>query len=250
MPTANPRAPPRTGRPVFDRVVPPKTVRSAGSRRSEAQGGAQADENEPGSVPDHARHGGLRCLRCQAVARRRFLRNHVIESQPPMDVRPTEAEAVVRRSVREFAEQEIAPHVMEWDEAQRFPLELLPKLAGLGLLGIQVPQDYGGAGMSAVEYCICIEELARVDPSIALSVAAHNGLCAAHVLMFGSESQRRGPLTRLATGDTLGAWALTEPSAGSDAGAIRTTATRDGDEWVLAGTKTFTTHGSVGGSSS
>ena len=217
------------------------------SRRSEAQGGAQADENEPGSVPDHARHGGLRCLRCQAVARRRFLRNHVIESQPPMDVRPTEAEAVVRRSVREFAEQEIAPHVMEWDEAQRFPLELLPKLAGLGLLGIQVPQDYGGAGMSAVEYCICIEELARVDPSIALSVAAHNGLCAAHVLMFGSESQRRGPLTRLATGDTLGAWALTEPSAGSDAGAIRTTATRDGDEWVLAGTKTFTTHGSVGG---
>ena len=136
---------------------------------------------------------------------------------------------------------------MEWDEAQRFPSELLPKLAGLGLLGIQVPQQYGGAGMSAVEYCICIEELARVDPSIALSVAAHNGLSSAHILMFGSEAQRHGPLKRLATGETLGAWALTEPSAGSDAGAIRTTATRDGDEWVLDGTKTFTTHGSVGG---
>ncbi len=164
-----------------------------------------------------------------------------------MDVRPTEAEAVVRRAVREFAEQEIAPHVMQWDEAQRFPLELLPKLAGLGLLGIQVPPVYGGAGMSAVEYCICIEELARVDPSIALSVAAHNGLGAAHILMFGSEAQRRGPLMRLANGEILGAWALTEPSAGSDAGAIRTTARREDDEWVLDGTKTFTTHGSVGG---
>jgi hypothetical protein len=164
-----------------------------------------------------------------------------------MDFRPAESEVVVRRAVREFAEHELAPHRMEWDEAQRFPVELLPQLAELGLLGIQVPPEYGGAGMSAVEYCLCIEELARVDPSIALSVAAHNGLSAAHILMFGSESQRAGALTRLARGEMLGAWALTEPAAGSDAGATRTTATRDADGWVLNGVKTFITHGSLAG---
>ena len=164
-----------------------------------------------------------------------------------MDFRPTEAEQITRRAVREFAEAELAPHVMAWDEAQRFPLELLPKLAALGLLGIRFPERYGGAGMSAVEYCICIEELARVDPSIALTVAAHNGLCAAHVHMFGSEDQRQRVLTRLARGETLGAWALMEPTSGSDAGAMRTRATRDGDHWVLNGTKTFTTHASLAG---
>ena len=164
-----------------------------------------------------------------------------------MDFRPAESEVVVRRAVREFAERELAPHRMEWDEAQRFPVDLLPQLAELGLLGIQVPPEYGGAGMSAVEYCLCIEELARVDPSIALSVAAHNGLSAAHILMFGSESQRAGALTRLARGEMLGAWALTEPAAGSDAGATRTTATRDADGWVLNGVKTFITHGSLAG---
>ena len=163
-----------------------------------------------------------------------------------MDFRATDAQEVLRRAVREFAEGELAPHVMEWDEAQRFPLELLPKLAALGLLGIQVPPEYGGAGMSAVEYCICIEELARVDPAIALSMAAHNGLSAAHILMFGSERQRTGVLTRLARGETLGAWGLTEPTAGSDAGGMRTTATREGSGWVLNGAKTFTTHGSLG----
>ena len=163
-----------------------------------------------------------------------------------MDFRPTDAQEVLRRAVREFAEGELAPHVMEWDEAQRFPLELLPKLAALGLLGIQVPPEYGGAGMSAVEYCICIEELARVDPAIALSMAAHNGLSTAHILMFGSDRQRTGVLTRLARGETLGAWGLTEPTAGSDAGAMRTQATHEGSSWVLNGAKTFTTHGSVG----
>ena len=122
-----------------------------------------------------------------------------------MDFRPTDAQEVLRRAVREFAEGELAPHVMEWDEAQRFPLELLPKLAELGLLGIPVPPEYGGAGMSAVEYCICIEELARVDPTIALSIAAHNGVSAAHILMFGSNRQRTGVLTRLARGETLDA---------------------------------------------
>ena len=108
-----------------------------------------------------------------------------------------------------------------WDEAQRFPLDLLPKLAELGLLGIQFPERYGGAGMSAIEYCICIEELARVDPAIALTVAAHNGLCAAHLYMFGPESQRARLLTRLARGEILSAWGLTEPTAGSDAGGGR-----------------------------
>ena len=164
-----------------------------------------------------------------------------------MDFTPTESQSLLRRAVREFADRTLAPHVMEWDEAQRFPVELLPDLSALGLLGIQVPPQFGGAGMSAVEYCICIEELARVDPSIALSVAAHNGLAAAHILMFGSDSQRSTALFQLATGQALGAWALTEPTAGSDAGAIRTTATRSGDGWVINGAKTFTTHGSVAG---
>ena len=164
-----------------------------------------------------------------------------------MDFTPTESQSLLRRAVREFADRTLAPHVMEWDEAQRFPVELLPDLSALGLLGIQVPPQFGGAGMSAVEYCICIEELARVDPSIALSVAAHNGLAAAHILMFGSDSQRSTALFQLATGQALGAWALTEPTAGSDAGAIRTTATRSVDGWVINGAKTFTTHGSVAG---
>ena len=162
-----------------------------------------------------------------------------------MDFRHTEGHELVRRSVREFAEAEMAPHVMTWDEAQRFPAELLPKLAELGLLGIQFPERYGGAGMSAVEYCICIEELARVDPAIALSVAAHNGLSAAHLFMFGSEAQRTALVTRLARGETLGAWGLTEPTAGSDAGGTRTTAAREGNGWVLNGAKTFTTHASL-----
>jgi alkylation response protein AidB-like acyl-CoA dehydrogenase len=164
-----------------------------------------------------------------------------------MDFRPADEHQVLRRAVREFAEAEIRPHVMAWDEAQRFPMELLPRLGELGLLGIQLPETYGGAGMSAVEYCICIEELARVDPSIALSVAAHNGLGSAHIYMFGSEAQKRRFLTPLARGEMLAAWGLTEPTAGSDAAGTRTVAVRDNDAWVLTGAKTFTTHGSIGG---
>src|SRR5207344_2363297 len=148
-----------------------------------------------------------------------------------MDFRLTEDQELLRRSVREFAETEIRPHIVEWDNAQHFPIELVPKLAGLGLMGIQCPEAYGGAGMSAVDYCICIEELARVDPSVSLSVAAHNGLCSAHLLMFGTESQKTRYLVPLAKGETLGAWGLTEASAGSDAAAMRTTARRDGDGW-------------------
>jgi alkylation response protein AidB-like acyl-CoA dehydrogenase len=164
-----------------------------------------------------------------------------------MDFRPTEEQEILRRSVREFAEAEIRPHVMDWDEAQQFPMALLPRLAGLGLLGIQSSDQYGGSGMSAVNYCICIEELARVCPAIALSVAAHNGLCSAHIAMFGTEAQRRTFLPRLVKGEVLGAWGLTEANAGSDAAGMRTTATRQGDVWTLNGSKNFITHGRIGG---
>lgn len=164
-----------------------------------------------------------------------------------MDFRPTEAQQMTRRAVREFAEREIAPHVMEWDEAQAFPPALIGQLAELGLLGIRFPARYGGAGLSAVDYCICIEELARVDPTIALTVAAHNGLAAAHIALFGSEAQKERWLAPLARGEFLGAWALTEPDAGSDAGSLRTRARADGGGWVLDGTKTFTTHAGLAG---
>lgn len=153
---------------------------------------------------------------------------------------------LLRKSVREFAAIEIKPYVREWDEAQAFPSSLLAKLADLGLMGIQFSPAYGGSGMSALDYCICIEELARVDPSVSLSVAAHNGLGAAHIAMFGSEEQKQRYLTPLARGERLAAWGLTEPGSGSDAAAMRTTATRDGNEWVLDGSKAFITHGKTG----
>ena len=163
-----------------------------------------------------------------------------------MDFRQTEQQQVLRRAVREFAETEIRPHVREWDEAQAFPRALVSKMAALGLMGIQFPEEYGGAAMSAIEYCICVEELARIDPAVSLSVAAHNGLCASHVAMFGTEDQKRRYLVPLATGEWIGAWGLTEPTAGSDAARLRTAAVRDGDGWVINGTKTFITHGSIG----
>ena len=153
---------------------------------------------------------------------------------------------LLRRSIREFAETELRPHVMEWDEAQGFPRGLLAICAELGLMGIQFPEEYGGAGMSSVDYCLCIEELARVDPSVCLSIAAHNGLGASHIFMFGTEEQRRKYLVPLATGEKLAAWALTEASSGSDAAAMRTTAVRDGDGWVINGSKQFITHGRSG----
>jgi alkylation response protein AidB-like acyl-CoA dehydrogenase len=164
-----------------------------------------------------------------------------------MDLRLTEEQQLLRVAVREFAEAEIRPNVMAWDEAQAFPMDLLPKLAAQGLMGIQVPESHGGAGMSAVAYCVCIEELARVDPSIALSVAAHNGLCVAHLRAFGSDAQKDQYLRPLAAGQHLGAWGLTEASSGSDAAAMRTVATRDGRDWVLNGSKQFITHGRIGG---
>jgi alkylation response protein AidB-like acyl-CoA dehydrogenase len=160
-----------------------------------------------------------------------------------MDFSLTDEQALLRKSVREFAEREMRPHVMEWDEAQHFPKELLPKLAELGLMGIQFPEQMGGAGMSAVDYCICIEELARVDPSLSLSIAAHNGLGAAHISMFANEDQKKKYLMPLARGEKLAAWGLTEPGSGSDAAAMKTTAVKDGACWVLNGSKMFITHG-------
>jgi alkylation response protein AidB-like acyl-CoA dehydrogenase len=160
-----------------------------------------------------------------------------------MDLRASADETLLRQTVREFAEAEIRPHVMTWDEAQAFPPDLVTKLAALGLLGIQVPEADGGAGLSALEYCIALEELARVDPSIALTVAAHNGLAVAHLAMFGNPDQKARYLRPLASGEVLGGWALTEASSGSDAAAMRTTARRDGPEWVLNGSKQFITHG-------
>jgi alkylation response protein AidB-like acyl-CoA dehydrogenase len=164
-----------------------------------------------------------------------------------MDFRLSEEQELLRRTVREFAEAEIRPHVMEWDEAQQFSMDLLPKLAALGLTGIQFPDEYGGAEMSAIDYCICIEELARVCPGVALSVAAHNGLCSAHIGQFGTADQKKKYLPRLVRGEVLGAWGLTEAGAGSDAAAMRTTAVRQGDGWVIHGAKTFITHGRIGG---
>src|SRR5436190_4178885 len=163
-----------------------------------------------------------------------------------MDFRLTEEQELLRRTVRDFAETEIRPHVREWDEAQHFPSEIMPALAGLGLLGIQFPEQYGGAGMAAIDYCICIEELARVDPGLALSIAAHNGLCSSHIFMFGTEAQKQKFLVPLARGEKIGAWGLTESTSGSDAAGMRTTASRAGACWVLNGSKSFTTHGRVG----
>jgi len=163
-----------------------------------------------------------------------------------MDFRLTAEQELLRHSVREFAEAEMRPHVREWDQAQQFPADLVPRLAALGLMGIQFPEEYGGAGMSAIDYCICIEELARVDPAVALSVAAHNGLCAAHIALAGSKQQKQQYLVPLARGDKIGAWGLTESTSGSDAAAMRTTAAKSGEDWVLNGSKTFTTHGRVG----
>jgi len=136
---------------------------------------------------------------------------------------------------------------MAWDEAQAFPEALVAKMADLGLMGVQFPEALGGAAMSAVDYCICIEEIARVCPAVALSVAAHNGLCTAHIFRFGTDAQRQQYVPPLARGEMLGAWGLTEPTAGSDAAGTRTVAVGDGDGWLINGAKTFITHGSTGG---
>ncbi len=160
-----------------------------------------------------------------------------------MDFSLTDEQQQLRKTVREFAEAEIAPHVREWDETSHFPSEAVGKLAEMGLLGVIFPEKYGGAGLGYMEYAIALEELARVDGSVALTVAAHTSLCSNHIYKFGSEAQREKYLPRLASGEWLGCWSLTEPEAGSDAGGTRTTAESADDGWVLNGSKTFTTNG-------
>lgn len=159
-----------------------------------------------------------------------------------MDFEYTSDQVQLRREVRDFAQREIAPHVMEWDEAQQFPAPVIKKLGELGYMGSIFPEEYGGAGLGYVEYSIIIEELARVDGSVALILAAHTSLCSNHIYKAGSEEQKRNYLPKLASGEWLGCWSLTEPEAGSDAAGTRSTAVRDGDDWIVNGSKTFTTN--------
>ncbi|MCS6817007.1 MAG: acyl-CoA dehydrogenase family protein [Blastocatellia bacterium] len=161
-----------------------------------------------------------------------------------MPVELTQEQQQVRHLIREFAEAEIAPHVREWDEAEHFPRELIPKLGELGVLGAIFPEEYGGAALTSLEYALIIEELARVDPAIALTVAAHTGLCANHIFLAGTPEQKRRYLLPLARGEKLGAWGLTEATSGSDASHMRTTAVKREGTWVLNGAKNFTTNGS------
>ena len=160
-----------------------------------------------------------------------------------MDFRLDEEQLQLKKSVREFAEREIAPHVMKWDEAGEFPLATIKELGKLGLMGMIFPSEYGGAGMGYIEYATAIEELSRVDGSVGISVAAHTSLCSNHIFIAGTEEQKKKYLSKLATGEFIGAWGLTEPSAGSDAGSARMTAVRKRRSWVLNGTKTFCTNG-------
>jgi len=158
----------------------------------------------------------------------------------------TDDQILTRQTARDFAEKEIRPFVRKMDEAGKFPRDLFRKLGEMGFLGVFFPPEYDGAGLSIVDYAIIIEELARVDGSIGLGVAAHNSLCANHIFTFGDEDQRQKYLRPLARGDFIGAWSLTEPTAGSDAGGTRTRAVKDGDHFIVNGSKTFTTHGATG----
>ncbi len=160
-----------------------------------------------------------------------------------MDFQLSDEQVQLRKSVREFAEREILPHVMEWDEAGRFPLDTVKELGRLGLLGTIFPAEYGGAGMGYIEYVVAIEELSRVDGSVGIIVAAHTSLCSNHIFIAGTEPQRRKYVPKLASGEFIGAWGLTEPGSGSDAGSARMTAVRKANSWVLNGTKTFCTNG-------
>ena len=159
-----------------------------------------------------------------------------------MDFSVTPEQEQLRKSVREFAEAEILPHVLKWDEEQIFPLEAIKNAGKLGYLGAIFPEELGGAGLGYIEYAIIVEELARVDPSVGLIVAAHTSLCSNHIFLAGTEEQHRRYLPKLATGEWIGCWSLTEPEAGSDAGGTRTSAVRQADGWLLNGGKTFTTN--------
>ncbi|MBL7739148.1 MAG: acyl-CoA dehydrogenase family protein [Chitinophagaceae bacterium] len=163
-----------------------------------------------------------------------------------MDFRLSELTQQVAHTARDFAQQHIKPHVMEWDETQEFPVHIFKELGHMGMMGVFVPHEYGGAGLSYFEYKVVIEEIAKVCGSIGLSVAAHNSLCTGHVLLFANEEQKKKYLPKLATAEWIGAWGLTEANTGSDAGNMKCTAVRDGNDWVINGTKNWITHGKSG----
>lgn len=159
-----------------------------------------------------------------------------------MNFETTENQRIIAESAREFAKQYIAPHVMDWDESQTFPVDVFRKLGEMGFMGILVPEELGGSGLSYHEYVSIIDEISQIDPSIGLSVAAHNSLCTNHILTFGNDEQKKKWIPKLATGEWIGAWGLTEHNTGSDAGGMSTTAKKDGDHWVINGAKNFITH--------
>jgi alkylation response protein AidB-like acyl-CoA dehydrogenase len=163
-----------------------------------------------------------------------------------MNFELSEEQKVLQKSVREFCAREIIPNAARWDREERFPSEIIPAMGALGLLGMQIPEEYGGAGLSFPDYVVALEEIARADASVGLTVASHNSLCTGHLFLAGNEAQRRKYIPRLARGEVLGGWGLTEPGSGSDAGAARARAIRKGAGWVINGTKTFITQGSVG----
>lgn len=163
-----------------------------------------------------------------------------------MNFEYNETQSMIAQSIRVFAEQHIRPNIMKWDEAQTFPVELFRALGKMGFMGIIVPEEYGGSGLGYHEYITIVEEISKVDPSIGLSVAAHNSLCTNHILEFGNEEQKQRWLPKLASGEHIGAWGLTEHNTGSDAGGMNTTAVREGDFWVVNGSKNFITHAKSG----
>jgi alkylation response protein AidB-like acyl-CoA dehydrogenase len=163
-----------------------------------------------------------------------------------MDFRDNEITEQVAQSAKDFALQYIKPHLMEWDESQEFPIHIFKELGKLGMMGVFVPEEYGGTGLGYFEYSAIIQEIAKVCGSIGLSVAAHNSLCTGHILYFGSEEQKKKYLPKIATAEHLGAWGLTEPNTGSDAGNMKTTAVKDGDHWIINGAKSWITHGKSG----
>ncbi|MFN8154498.1 MAG: acyl-CoA dehydrogenase [Bacteroidia bacterium] len=163
-----------------------------------------------------------------------------------MDFRPTENQQLIAQTVRDFADKHIRPGMMEWDETQRFPIEVFKKLGELGLMGVLVPEKYHGAGLSYFEYVTAIQELAKVCGSVGLSMAAHNSLCTGHIMTFGNEEQKEKYLPKLATGEWIGAWGLTEANTGSDSMRMQVVAKQDGDHWILNGAKNWITHGITG----
>ena len=163
-----------------------------------------------------------------------------------MNFETSEITSQVAQTARDFAQQYIKPHVMEWDETQEFPLHIFKEMGKLGLMGVLVPEQYGGSGLSYFEYVTVIQEVAKVCGSIGLSLAAHNSLCTGHILTFANEEQKQKYLPKLATAEWLGAWGLTEPNTGSDAGNMKCTATKDGNDWIINGTKNWITHGKTG----